>query len=142
MDLQVGTCANLHIKDSRVGQNLFRIKIWVVWFRRPSPTKEATTWRTIDCPKEIEKTLLECNKQHFSQVQGAPFTVPPLSQEINFEASSAITDLILNTVHCMTQTHTRKGTVSEPLGVGDGRRNQTTQILILKRFCPTLLSLT
>jgi hypothetical protein len=58
--------------------------------------KAATEWRTIECPKEIEKTLLERNLQHFGQSQGTPWTVPPLSQEVNFEASSAITDLLLN----------------------------------------------
>ena len=58
--------------------------------------KQATHWRTVDVPQEVERLLLERNRAHFGQAQGTPWTVPPLSQEIDFEASSAITDLILN----------------------------------------------
>ena len=58
--------------------------------------KQCTEWRTVDCPKEIETLLLERNRLHFGQAQGTPITVPPLSQEVNFEASTITTDLILN----------------------------------------------
>jgi hypothetical protein len=58
--------------------------------------KQCTHWKTLDCPKSIETHLLQRNQKHFGQAAGAPFTVPPLSQEINFGASTAITDLILN----------------------------------------------
>jgi hypothetical protein len=58
--------------------------------------KTCTKWRTVDCPKEIETFLLERNRQHFGQAQGTPFTIPPISQEINFEASTTTTDLILH----------------------------------------------
>ena len=60
------------------------------------PPKDCTEWKTLDCPKEIEQALLERNRKHFGQAQGTPFTVPPLSQEINFEASTATSELILN----------------------------------------------
>jgi hypothetical protein len=58
--------------------------------------KDCTEWKTLDCPQEIENALLERNKKHFGQAQGTPFTVPPLSQEINFETSTATSELILN----------------------------------------------
>ena len=53
--------------------------------------KQATEWRTVDCPQEIESLLLKRCRSHFGQAQGTPMTVPPpLSQEINFEASPDI----------------------------------------------------
>jgi len=45
---------------------------------------------------EIEEHLLKRNRAHFGQAQGTPLTVYPLNQVINFEASTATTDLILD----------------------------------------------
>ena len=45
-------------------------------------------------PKIIETACLQHNKQHFSQAQGTPFTVPPLSQ-IESSACGPVSDLIL-----------------------------------------------
>ena len=45
-------------------------------------------------PKLIETACLQRNKQHFSQAQGTPFTVPPLS-EIESSACGPVSDLIL-----------------------------------------------
>lgn len=60
------------------------------------PPKDCTEWKTLDCPQEIENALLKQNRKHFGQSQGTPSTVPPLSQEINFKASTATSELILN----------------------------------------------
>ena len=58
--------------------------------------KDCTEWKTLDCPEEIEQALLTRNRSHFGQSQGTPFTVPPLSHQINFEASTETAELILN----------------------------------------------
>ena len=58
--------------------------------------KECTEWRTIDTPSEVKQALLHRNQQHFGQAQGTPFTIPPLSEHIDFSASTHYADLILS----------------------------------------------
>jgi exonuclease III len=57
--------------------------------------KQAKEWRQIDAPDEILTALRNRNQQHFGQAAGTPLTLPPLSQEINFEANTVTTELIL-----------------------------------------------
>lgn len=35
-------------------------------------SKQATHWRTVECPQEIEDLLLEQNQKHFDQAEGTP----------------------------------------------------------------------
>jgi hypothetical protein len=58
--------------------------------------KDCTEWKTVDCPQEIEQALLTRNRSHFGQSQGTPFTVQPLSHQINFGAFTETAELILN----------------------------------------------
>jgi hypothetical protein len=58
--------------------------------------KDCTEWKTLDCSEETEQTLLTRNRSHFRQSQGTFFTVPPLSHQINFKASTETAELILN----------------------------------------------
>jgi hypothetical protein len=58
--------------------------------------KECTKWKALDCPEEMEQALLTRNRSLFRQSQGTPFTVPPLSHQINFRASTETVELILN----------------------------------------------
>ena len=57
--------------------------------------KKTKAWRLVDTPKEIKKYLTERNQKHFGQAQGTPWTVPPLAEQVNFEASTQTSDLIL-----------------------------------------------
>jgi hypothetical protein len=56
--------------------------------------KTCTNWKTVDTPKEIADYLLQRNQSHFGQAAG-PFTVPPLSEAIDYPASTAACDLLL-----------------------------------------------
>jgi len=58
--------------------------------------KTCLNWRTIDAPSEVVEHLRARNRSHFGQAQGTPFTVPPLSQEIDFTASTMTTEMILD----------------------------------------------
>ena len=60
----------------------------------PDP-KTATHWTTVTSPREIEYYLLLRNRQHFGQAQGTPLTIPPLSTELDWSASSLASELIL-----------------------------------------------
>jgi hypothetical protein len=43
----------------------------------------------------VEK-LHDCNRSHFSQAQGTPFTVPPLSEDLNSSGLADITRLVIS----------------------------------------------
>jgi hypothetical protein len=57
--------------------------------------KSCTEWLTVDAPEEITAYLLERNRKHFSQALGTPFTVPPLNVQVDFGASTASCELML-----------------------------------------------
>jgi hypothetical protein len=43
----------------------------------------------------VEK-LHDRNRSHFGQAQGTPFTVPPLSEDLNFDGATSSTEIILD----------------------------------------------
>jgi hypothetical protein len=61
-----------------------------------SNPKKCNLYRTMDVPNSIVYYLLLRNHKHFGQAQGTPFTEPPFSTPINWEASSCQAELILN----------------------------------------------
>ena len=61
----------------------------------PDKPKEAKQWTTIDAPEEITKYLIQRNRQHFGQAEGTPFTVPPLSVDLDYKAAQASAELML-----------------------------------------------
>jgi hypothetical protein len=60
----------------------------------PDP-KKATSWRTADLPQDVLHYLLLRNRLHFGQAEGTPFMLPPFSTELDWEASTATAELIL-----------------------------------------------
>ena len=58
--------------------------------------EEKKRFRSVTLPAEIEFYLMQRNKRHFSQAEGTPFTRPPLSDCLNWEASTSTAELILN----------------------------------------------
>ena len=46
--------------------------------------KVCTEWQMVDVPSEVLAHLQKRNRKHFSQAQGTPFTVPPLSIDLGF----------------------------------------------------------
>ena len=61
-----------------------------------SDPKKCDQWRTVDVPDSIVYYLLLRNRKHFGQAQGTPFTEPPFSTQIDWEASTCQADLILH----------------------------------------------
>ena len=57
--------------------------------------KTCTEWKSVELPKEINDYILARNRTHFGQAHGTPWTIPPLSEAIDFDAASATADLIL-----------------------------------------------
>jgi hypothetical protein len=54
-------------------------------------------WQLITLPDEINYYLLLRNQRHFGQAQRTPpFTIPPLSDDIDWAASSEASEAILN----------------------------------------------
>eukprot|EP00957_Ditylum_brightwellii_P142958 10892499-Ditylum_brightwellii.AAC.1 len=49
----------------------------------------------METPKEIATYLKLCNRLHFSQAQGMPFTVPPLLVEFDWVANSVTSEIVL-----------------------------------------------
>jgi hypothetical protein len=60
----------------------------------PDP-KKSSDWRLITLPEEIIFYLLLRNRFHFGQAEGTPFTTIPFRHEIDWEASSATAEMIL-----------------------------------------------
>jgi hypothetical protein len=52
-------------------------------------------WTLVECPKAIMAYLLDRNRKHFGQAEGTPFTMPPLAEKVDFQASTAACELIL-----------------------------------------------
>ena len=53
-----------------------------------TPPKQATSWSKITDPEEITHRLISRNTKHFGTAHGTPFTVPPLSTDLNWSATS------------------------------------------------------
>jgi hypothetical protein len=54
-----------------------------------------TQWRTVELPSDVLYYLRLRNRLHFGQAQGTPFTKPPLSELIDWQASTKYSDMIL-----------------------------------------------
>jgi ribonuclease HI len=78
---------------------LVRQKSGVTCIEIPSPPtadpKTCTDWVQIDIPTEVVFHLHERNRRHFGQAAGSPFTVPPLSTQLGYDAQSDTAEQIL-----------------------------------------------
>jgi hypothetical protein len=66
--------------------------------------KTATGWRTITDPFEIEYYLMLRNRMHFGQAQGTPFTESPLSDHVDWTATSPSAEEILSGSYVPSET--------------------------------------
>eukprot|EP00957_Ditylum_brightwellii_P203959 15336934-Ditylum_brightwellii.AAC.1 len=57
--------------------------------------KKAKVWQLIETPHGIAHYLKIWNRFHFGQASGTPFTIPPLSIEVDWAANSITSELIL-----------------------------------------------
>jgi hypothetical protein len=57
--------------------------------------KHDRPFRKLTIPSEIEYYLMERNRRHFGQAHGAPFTMAPLTDLINWQADTDVAKLIL-----------------------------------------------
>lgn len=57
--------------------------------------KECQQWKTITNPAEVEFYIRLRNKNHFGQAQGTPFTIEPLQDNLNWEATTNLSNEIL-----------------------------------------------
>jgi hypothetical protein len=65
--------------------------------------EDDSKWRTVELPADIMHYLQLRNRLHFGQAQGTPFTVSPLRELINWEASTKTSDLILEGEYSNTE---------------------------------------
>ena len=68
--------------------------------------KTCTEWRSVDLPNEIATHLRNRNRKHFGQAHGTPPTIPPLSEHIDWAASTAEAELILTGDYDATELDT------------------------------------
>ena len=83
---------------------LDRIEIPISW---PSKSQEITSvaqledpktcteWRLVSDPSEIEYYLMLRNRLHFGQAEGTPFTTHPLSEDVDWTATTSAAEQIL-----------------------------------------------
>ena len=59
--------------------------------------KQATTWRTVVAPKDIEFLLKSRNRRHFGQAEtkGTPMTTPRMKRQFNWSATTKAAELVL-----------------------------------------------
>lgn len=65
---------------------------------------DCTEWQMITDPVHIEYYLMLRNRLHFGQAQGTPFTTPPLSDHLDWEASSPFVEDVLTGEYSTTVT--------------------------------------
>jgi hypothetical protein len=56
-------------------------------------------WKMITLPDEINYYLLLRNQRHFGQAQGTPFTISPLSNNVDWAASTPESEAILDGIY-------------------------------------------
>jgi hypothetical protein len=70
------------------------------------PPKEATKWKRVSDPEDVETAILDKNSTHFGQGHGTPFTIGALGS-IPFNGMGPLADSILNgtaeSTHRVTQ---------------------------------------
>jgi hypothetical protein len=66
-------------------------------------SNDPENWRTVELPSEIMYYLRLRNRLHFGQAQGTPFTIHPLRELVDWEASSKTTELILEGDYSSTE---------------------------------------
>eukprot|EP00957_Ditylum_brightwellii_P134756 10273641-Ditylum_brightwellii.AAC.1 len=57
--------------------------------------KKVNHWKAVELPKDNAFFLNLWNRLHFGQMHGTPFTVPPLSLEVDWAATSIMLELVL-----------------------------------------------
>ena len=55
-----------------------------------TPPKQATSWTRITDPQTVTQRLIDRNTTHFGAAHGTPFTVPPLSSDLDWSATSPV----------------------------------------------------
>jgi hypothetical protein len=58
--------------------------------------KDCKDWITINAPAAVVEKLRDRNRLHFGQAQGTPFTVPPLSEDLDFDGATSSAEMILD----------------------------------------------
>jgi hypothetical protein len=90
--------------DASSHRKLDRLEIPASWPESTTPVftiteledpKSTLIWRTVTDPFEIEYYLMLCNRMHFDQAHGTPFTIPPLADHLDWTASTTAADEIL-----------------------------------------------
>jgi hypothetical protein len=90
--------------NSKTG--ITRLQIPSLWPTQQDPTKgnwtDAKAWdkakqpfREVNIPSELEYFLIQRNRRHFGQAEGATFTKPPFSTSLNWQADPNAANLIL-----------------------------------------------
>ena len=65
--------------------------------------KDSKEWITIDAPDKVVEKLRERNRLHFGQAHGTPFTMPPLSKDLDFDGATSFADMILDGTYDSSQ---------------------------------------
>jgi len=65
--------------------------------------KDSKEWITIDAPDEVVEKLRDRNRLHFGQAHGTPFTMPPLSTDLDFDGATSFADMILDGTYDSSQ---------------------------------------
>jgi len=103
-----------HAKHSQGNNNrLDRLDVPMSWpppntaidIRALEDPKTCLTWKTITKPDEIEYYIQLRNQGHFGQAQGTPFTEPPLSEQIDWAATTATSESILSGTYTSNIPH-------------------------------------
>jgi hypothetical protein len=77
--------------------------------------KQCTEWKTVNLPDEIIQRLMERNRSHFGQAHGTPFTVPPLSEQLQFEGNTESAEAIFTGDYDVSQLEDITGLVIQNL---------------------------
>ena len=64
-----------------------------------TPPKKAVSWTTLTDPDTITQRLVQRNTKHFGAAYGTPFTIPPLSHDFDWTATSPRHQDVLNGSH-------------------------------------------
>eukprot|EP00957_Ditylum_brightwellii_P100017 7622569-Ditylum_brightwellii.AAC.1 len=109
------------------------LQILITW---PDPDIETSTvtqldnpnkaeyWKTVETPSKIATYLKLQSQLHFGQAHGTPFTVPPLSIEVDWATNLITSELVLEGEYSNSELEFLKGKL-----LNHCKKNQDTRVI-------------
>jgi len=79
--------------------------------------QEDVHWQTIRAPREVERRLIERNRKHFGQASGTPLTNPMIWNQLTYDGTGQMCDMILQGTYTNDDLDDAETTTTSPSGL-------------------------